>query len=148
MRNFKLNKFVVLLNSLHIRSGRNNKFHAFCRIQQNLLDLNLKFKKMKNHYQFSQKHKILKIWANKAKLIVQERELIEYNRQKQRQIALENKADKFKLNSLYKLTLKSLKKHVQTEQAEREIEFEHEQRKNQIDNFFANLKEKIERENE
>ena len=35
-------------------------------------------------------------------------------------------ADKLKLNTLYKLTFKSLRKHVLTEQAEREIEFEHE----------------------
>ena len=32
MRNFKLNKFVVLLNSLWIRSARNNKFYAFSTI--------------------------------------------------------------------------------------------------------------------
>jgi hypothetical protein len=29
MRNFKLNKFLVLLNSLVVRSGRNNKHFGF-----------------------------------------------------------------------------------------------------------------------
>ena len=46
-----------------------------------------------------------------------------------------------------KLTIKVLRKNVQANLAEKEIEAEHETRKGQIDSFFANLKNKIETEN-
>lgn len=48
---------------------------------------------------------------------------------------------------MLKLGLKGLKKNVQANLAQKEIEAEHEARKGQIDSFFANLKSKIEAEN-
>lgn len=42
--------------------------------------------------------------------------------------------------------LKSLKKHVQMSQDERLIEEQHLERKTQIDNFFENLKRKVDNE--
>jgi hypothetical protein len=46
-----------------------------------------------------------------------------------------------------KLTMRHLRKNVQASAAQREIEAEHNERKGQIDSFFANLKQKIENEN-
>ena len=75
-----------------------------------------------------------------------EREVENYERKKQLEIALNNRADRFHLHSLYKTTIKSLQKIISYQRGQREIEEEHEQRKDQIDSFFANLKQKVKNE--
>lgn len=55
MRNFKINKFVILLNSMVVRQHRTFKYHSFNQLQSLMLELNLKHKKLKNHTSFNRK---------------------------------------------------------------------------------------------
>lgn len=54
----------------------------------------MKYKKLKNHYVFYEKQKLLKVWINLTKKILHERELAEYEAFQKRQLILEGKADK------------------------------------------------------
>ena len=78
MRNFKLNKLVVMLNSLVCRNQRNLKYSTFSHLHAHSLDLGLKAKKLEKHRIYDMKHKIIKQWLAAAKAIVTERELEEY----------------------------------------------------------------------
>jgi hypothetical protein len=46
LRNFKVNKMIVLLNSMVTRSQRNHKYQCFSHMQAFYLELDLKFKKL------------------------------------------------------------------------------------------------------
>jgi len=143
MRNFKITKLVILLNSMVVRQHRTNKYQTFNHLQSHMLQLNLKFKKLNNHIVFNKKHKMLRLWAAHVKNKLVEREIAMEDKLRQKQKKLENKADRKKLMSLLRLGLKSLQKYKQHQISQREIEAEHENRKLQIDNFFANLRERV-----
>lgn len=49
MVRFKMNKMVILLNSLVIRQRRTYKFSCFNILQRNMIELNLKAKKLTSH---------------------------------------------------------------------------------------------------
>lgn len=139
---------MVLLNSLANRAHRTYKMQCFSHLQAHNLDLDLKFKKLEKHYKFDTKHKILKAWARHVKRLTNERELEEYERRKKAQIILENKSQQFKDRTLQLRLFKLLRKYMTLVHAERQIEQEHENRKNQIDEFFSNLRNKATREKE
>ena len=58
-----------------------------------------------------------------------------------------NKADSFREFTLIVQVLRALKTNTQQTIQERELENEHEQRKQQIDSFFQSLKSKVANEN-
>lgn len=75
LRNFKVSKLVVLLNSLVTRWHRTLKVHCFSHLQAHYLDLDLKKKKLDKHCQFKTKQKILKAWLSHIRSLVRQREL-------------------------------------------------------------------------
>lgn len=70
-----------------------------------------------------------------------------FDNEQQRQVVLGQKAKEFRSSHLLKMLYRLIKKHVSVSVAEREIEMEHEDRKNKIDEFFTNLKSKVKKEN-
>ena len=58
-----------------------------------------------------------------------------------------NKADSFREFKLIVQVMRALKTNTQQTIQERELENEHEQRKQQIDSFFQSLKSKVANEN-
>lgn len=118
MRNFKLNKLIVILNSLVVRKSRSYKIASFDQLQAHSLQLGLKYNKLSKHVNFDTKHKILKNWNRFVKARTNEREIEKYEAAKRAYLLLQDKADKMKLHTLYKLTLKSLKANITQSQAE------------------------------
>ena len=126
MRDFKLNKFLVVLNSLLVRQKRTHRYNAFNKLQTFSLELSHKFRKLDKHTKFHKKFKILKLWSTHVRKIINDREIETYERKKRFEVTMNNRADRFHLHTLYKLTLKSLRKNINLERAQREIEEEHE----------------------
>lgn len=83
MRNFKLNKLIVILNSLVVRKTRSHKIASFNQLQAHSLQLGLKFIKLSKHVTFDRKHKILKNWNRFVKTRINEREIEKYEAAKQ-----------------------------------------------------------------
>jgi len=77
-----------------------------------------------------------------------QKELEEYEREQQRIAVKEMTSDNHKRRSLKRKVIKAMRKNAKSNQAEREIEREHETRKNTIDEFFVNLKERARMEEE
>lgn len=78
MRNFKLSKLVVLINSLVVRQTRNFKFAGFSQLQAHNLELALKFKKLQKHVFYSKKYKIIRNWNQYVKNQQHQREIEQY----------------------------------------------------------------------
>ena len=133
MRNFKLNKFFIMLNSLVLRQHRTHKYHSFSQLQSHMLELNLKYKKLRCHSHFNQKQKILRLWHSDVKSKQLHRKLQQEEQERQRTLLLENKADRAKYLTLLKTGFRSLSRYALTRKSEKQIEAEHEARKNQID---------------
>lgn len=96
MRNFKMNKFVILLNSLVVRQHRTLKYHSFNQLQSRMLELHLKEKKLRGHAVFATKQKILRQWTVHVRAKVQERALEQQEKERVHRIKQENKADRKK----------------------------------------------------
>jgi len=62
LRNFKLSKVAIMLNSLLIRSQRTHRFQTFSMLQQHSLTLGVKSKKLEKHISYSKRYKIFKLW--------------------------------------------------------------------------------------
>mmetsp|Transcript_24220 Transcript_24220/g.37317 ORF Transcript_24220/g.37317 Transcript_24220/m.37317 type:complete len:92 (+) Transcript_24220:1285-1560(+) len=80
MRNFKLSKFLVQLNSLLIRTHRHHKYFAVNQLQNHKMSLDIKMKKLASHHKYSTRFRILKAWASHVRHILHERELEAYAR--------------------------------------------------------------------
>lgn len=139
---------VVLLNSLVNRSHRTLKVQCFGHLQAHYLDLDLKMKKLEKHFKFTTRHKILKAWLGHIRARFRQRELEAFEKQKQREVIMEKQADDLRFRAQALSLIKMLKKNVHLAHAERQIEEEHEARKQQIDEFFNNLRNKATREKE
>lgn len=83
-----------------------------------------------------------------AKQIIQTREIEAYEKQKKALIIKVQKAEDFRVTHLQKILFRNLKKNIQLMKVERQIEQEHEARKNQIDEFFNNLRNKATQDKE
>ena len=55
MRDFKVNKFLVMMNSLQVRTARQHKLQTFSLLQNHMITLNVKFKKLRSHAHFANK---------------------------------------------------------------------------------------------
>ena len=146
LRNFKLSKVAIMLNSLLIRSQRTHRFQTFSMLQQHSLTLGVKSKKLEKHISYSKRYKIFKLWLTHVRSLQLEREQIEYERQREIELIQTNRAIEKRDLWIKRAGIRSLWKNIQIERAEREIEREHKQRKNKIDMFFTQLKDKIQKE--
>lgn len=96
MRNFKISKFVIFLNSMVVRQHRTLKYHSINQLQGHMLELHLKEKKLRGHSLFSTKLKILRQWSVHVRAKVQERKLEQQEKERLHRIQQENKADRCK----------------------------------------------------
>ena len=145
-RDFNVNKLFITLNSLTQRKTRQHRTQAFDQIQLYSSKVKLIVDKSTRQRLFRQKADVLRGWrlANAEDRRQRELEEIEMHERLLMQIeqhAISKLAQKLKLK-----VMKILRKNVQLCQDQKQIELEHNQRKAQIDNFFQNLKRKVETE--
>lgn len=89
----------------------------------------------------------MRCWLGLTRKVRADREAIEYVKAQQQFKLKCEKADSFRDFKLIVAVMRSLKQFARSSAEERALEREHEQRKNQIDQFFTNLKTKVDLEN-
>lgn len=103
--------------------------------------------KVINVSKFTTKTKFLRSWLALTRKLRADREAAYYAEAQQHQKLISDKADSFRDFKLIVFVMRQFKLFAKLSAEERELERDHELRKNQIDQFFTNLKSKVEIEN-
>lgn len=148
MNDYRLSKFSILLTSVITSRHRHLKGQMFHCLSAYSQHLNFKEQKMDKLRRCQEKSRFFRLWQNLWMKMQTQKELEEYEREQQRIAVKEMTADNHKRRCLKRKVIKAMRKNAKSNQAEREIEREHETRKNTIDEFFVNLKERARMEEE
>eukprot|EP00347_Sterkiella_histriomuscorum_P024200 403331963 len=148
MLQFKVQKVSIILDQILVRQMKRQKYQVFETLNQFNLELQFKEQKLARHSNFVQKRKFMKSWLKLTLKIQYERELEQYEKEKQKLIIMEQTAQIHRNRVLKRNCFKVLIKNIQVTKRNKEIEEEHDRMKGQIDSFFTNLREKAKYEEE
>ncbi len=146
-REFVLSRFTTSLQCASSRRARMLKQQAFDAVSYYSQHLQYTESKLAKASQFTTKTKFLRTWLALTRKQRASREEAEYFKAQQQLKVISDKADTFREFKLIVHVMRALKLFAKQVAEERELEREHEQRKNQIDQFFTNLKSKVSSEN-
>ena len=146
LQEFNVSKIAVILSGVFQRKLRQSKTKAFDSLLMYSRKLDLIFKRQEKSRVHRIKTEVMRQWSITVKQSRYERQLENEERERRFLEQVEQRALKRLDVKRMKLVWRSLMLNMQYSKDEKLIESEHNQRKNQIDNFFTNLKKKVEGE--